>query len=59
MGGIDESTFNGPDIVFQIGVAPIRIDMLTGIDLADVERLERDRYVRASGRSAIQLSSDF
>jgi hypothetical protein len=29
---IDERTFCEPDIVFQIGVPPIRIDVLTAID---------------------------
>jgi hypothetical protein len=30
--GIDERTFSEADIVFQIGVPPVRIDILTGID---------------------------
>jgi len=30
--GISELTFTEPDIVFQMGIAPIRIDILTGID---------------------------
>jgi hypothetical protein len=30
--GISEGTFREPDIVFQIGVAPVRIDILTSID---------------------------
>ena len=29
---LDERTFTEPDIVFQIGVAPVRVDILTGID---------------------------
>jgi hypothetical protein len=32
MEDLDESLFFEPDIVFQIGVPPIRIDVLTGID---------------------------
>jgi len=32
LNGVSESTFAEPDIVFQMGVAPIRIDILTGID---------------------------
>ncbi len=32
LGQIDERTFQEPDIIFQIGVPPIRIDILTGID---------------------------
>ena len=32
MEDLDERTFFEPDIVFQIGVPPIRIDVLTGID---------------------------
>jgi hypothetical protein len=32
MDGLTESTFTEPDIVFQIGMPPIRIDILTGID---------------------------
>lgn len=32
MESIDDTTFLEPDIVFQIGVPPIRIDILTGID---------------------------
>jgi hypothetical protein len=30
--GISDATFTEPDIVFQIGIAPVRIDILTGID---------------------------
>ncbi len=30
--GINDLTFAEPDIVFQVGIAPIRIDILTGID---------------------------
>jgi hypothetical protein len=30
--GLSEATFLEPEIVFQIGVAPIRIDVLTSID---------------------------
>jgi hypothetical protein len=30
--GIGEDTFGEPEIVFQIGVAPVRIDVLTSID---------------------------
>jgi len=29
---LDDQTFTEPDIVFQIGIPPIRIDILTGIE---------------------------
>jgi hypothetical protein len=32
MGQIDERTFIEEDVIFQIGVPPVRIDILTGID---------------------------
>ena len=32
MDQVDERTFCEPDIVFQVGVAPVRIDILTAID---------------------------
>lgn len=34
---IEEQDFETPDTVFQIGVAPRRIDILTGVDAVDFE----------------------
>ena len=37
MQGVEERDFETPDIVFQIGVAPRRIDILTMIDAVEFE----------------------
>src|SRR5262249_59726939 len=40
---VDEKEFQNPGFVFQIGVAPSRIDILTSIDGVDFGKAWRDR----------------
>jgi len=35
---INPKTFENPDVIFQIGIAPRRIDIITGIDGVDFEK---------------------
>jgi hypothetical protein len=43
LGGIEARDFQTPDTVFQIGVAPRRIDLLTTIDAVEFEEAWRER----------------
>ena len=46
-----------PDTIFQIGVAPIRIDVLTAIDGVELDAAWRDRFVtKFAGEPAAVLS---
>lgn len=42
---IEKQDFEAPDTVFQIGIAPRRIDILTGIDAVDFETAWGSRTV--------------
>ncbi len=42
---VDETTFATPGVVFQIGVAPRRIDIVTAIDGVDFDDAQSDRCV--------------
>lgn len=49
MDDVDEQTFVAVDIVFQIGVPPIRIDVLTGIDGISFTQAWPNRVASAIG----------
>ena len=42
---LTEQDLRSPGIVYQIGVAPLRIDVLTGIDAVEFEEAWRERIV--------------
>lgn len=42
---LTEADLSAPGMVFQIGVAPIRIDVLTGIDGVDFDAAWADRFM--------------
>ena len=47
-----------PGIVYQIGVAPLRIDVLTGIDAVEFEEAWRERvFTRFADQSICVLSA--
>ena len=41
--GISEADLSSPDVVFQIGVDPVRIDIVTSIDEVEFEEAWKDR----------------
>ncbi|MDD5458208.1 MAG: hypothetical protein PHF37_02295 [Phycisphaerae bacterium] len=43
LSGIDSRTFSEADVIFQIGVAPRRIDIITQIDGVDFKEAYRNR----------------
>jgi hypothetical protein len=43
LSGVQQSDFEGPDTVFQIGVSPRRIDLLTSIDGVSFQEAWPDR----------------
>ena len=45
IGDLEPSDFTEPDIVFQIGVAPRRIDFLTSIDGVNFAEAEKDKLI--------------
>ena len=54
---LSEQDLCRPGIVFQIGVAPLRIDVLTGIDAVEFEEAWQERIVtRFAGQSVPVLS---
>jgi hypothetical protein len=52
---VDEQTFREPDIVFQMGVPPIRIDVLTAIDGISFEEAWPNRVASTVGNVATQV----
>lgn len=56
---IDETTFSSPGAVFQIGVAPVRIDILTAVDgLNFAEAWDNRRTGELDGLRVSFLSPD-
>jgi hypothetical protein len=55
---ISENTFEKKDIVFQIGVAPCRIDFITGIsgDIGFAQAKKRAKKTALDGMNALILS---
>jgi hypothetical protein len=49
MDQLDQETFAQPDLVFQIGIAPIRIDVLTSIDGVTFEEAWPNRVASTIG----------
>lgn len=55
---LTEQDLRSPGVVYQIGVAPLRIDVLTGIDAVEFEEAWRERIVtRFAGQSVSVLSA--
>jgi hypothetical protein len=52
---VDEQTFSDLDIVFQIGLPPIRIDVLTSIDGVSFDRAWPNRVASTIGRVTTQV----
>ena len=46
-----------PDLIFQIGVAPVRIDIITSIDGVEFEEAWPDRFASAYGDQTVQVLS--
>jgi len=55
MDHIDERTFSEPDIIFQIGVPPIRVDILTAIDGVTFDEAWPNRVVSILGKAPIDV----
>src|SRR5450755_2182304 len=52
---VDEQTFYEPDIVFQMGVPPIRVDVLTAIDGISFDEAWPNRVASTVGNVATQV----
>lgn len=52
---LDEQTFTEADIVFQIGVPPIRVDILTGISGVEFADAWPNRVRTAIGQIAVDI----
>ena len=52
---INERTFVEPEIIFQIGVPPIRVDILTSIDGVTFEEAWKNRISGAIGAVPVQI----
>lgn len=52
-----EEDFSRPGLVFQIGVAPLRIDILTSIDAVDFEEAWDGRLTARLGDQAVPVLS--
>jgi hypothetical protein len=52
---IDERTFVEPEIIFQIGVPPIRVDILTSIDGVTFDEAWKNRVAGAIGAVPVQV----
>lgn len=52
---IDERTFSEPDIIFQIGVPPIRVDVLTAIDGISFNEAWPNRVASVIGKVPIDV----
>jgi len=55
--GLEEKDLHSPGIVFQIGVAPLRIDILTGIDAVQFEEAWRDRFTTKFADQSVSVLS--
>ena len=59
LGGVDTSTFSTPEMIFQIGVIPCRIDVITSIDGVEFDDAwPRKVEVNVSGISVPILGRD-
>jgi len=57
LGGIDSRDFEAPGTVFQIGVAPNRIDVLTSLTALAFPRAWKNRLRRRYGSTPVNLIS--
>ena len=54
---LTEQELRSPGIVYQIGVAPLRIDVLTGIDAVEFEEAWRERFVTRFADQSVPVLS--
>ena len=52
-----ESDLCRPGVVFQIGIVPLRIDVLTGIDAVEFDEAWRSRFETRLGDQPVQVLS--
>lgn len=55
--GYTEEDFTEPDTIVQLGVAPLRIDLLTSIDGVEFERCYEQREIRTLDQVSISFIS--
>lgn len=55
--GLAVEDLAGPDLIFQIGIPPVRIDVITSIDGVEFEAAWRERMVSAYGDQTVSVLS--